>query len=306
MFDETLRDVAVRRLELKVELPEALRASQFRVVYQPIKTVSDQALKGFEALVRWNHPERGAVSPGEFIPAAEETGRAIVEIGRWVLAQACEQLVLWNRRFPDPLSMSVNVSGVQLHHLRFVDDLREILAETGLPPSLLTLELTESVVVERQNVQKVLAELRAIGVGISIDDFGTGYSSLSYLQDFPVTSIKIDQSFVANLATGDAGLVRSILSIAEALNLTTVAEGVEDADQLALLDHLGCDLAQGFYLGRPQNPGEIDSLLEILKMARSAERRVIQGFATPVLVSEKRLFRVVETSEADDLPSAAY
>ena len=146
---------------------------------------------------------------------------------------------------------------------------------------------TESVLVERHRVQKVLRELREIGVGISIDDFGTGYSSLSYLQNFPVTAIKVDQSFVADLNSGDPGLVRSILSIADALGLTTVAEGVEDAHQLELLDELGCDLAQGFYLGRPQKPGEIDGLLEILKMARSAKRRIDQGYSTPVLLSDR-------------------
>jgi diguanylate cyclase (GGDEF)-like protein/PAS domain S-box-containing protein len=273
MFDATLGDVAVQRLALKVELPEALRSDQFRLVYQPIKDVRSGDLRGFEALIRWHHPQRGLVSPGEFIPAAEETGM-IVDIGRWVLEQACDQAVFWNRRSPDPLSISVNVSGLQLRQTGFTDELRRILETTGLAASLLTLELTESILVEHQRVESILGELRAIGVGIAIDDFGTGYSSLSYLQQFPATSINVDRSFVAALADrGEVGLVRSILSIGDALGLTTVAEGVETVEQLEALRALGCDRAQGFLLGRPQAAGEIDDMLEVIRMARTAEWR---------------------------------
>jgi EAL domain-containing protein (putative c-di-GMP-specific phosphodiesterase class I) len=273
MFDATLRDVAVQRLALKVELPEALRAGQFTVVYQPIHDVSSSDLRGFEALVRWRHPDRGLVSPAEFIPVAEETG-AIVEIGRFMLEQSCRQAIAWNRKWLEPLTMSVNVSAVQLHQPEFVDDLRRVLAATGLDPKLLTLELTESVLVRHQRVEGILAEIRALGVGIAIDDFGTGYSSLSYLRHFPVTCLKVDQSFVADL-TGrdDAGLVRSILSIGEAFGLTTVAEGVETADQLAVLDELGCERAQGYYFGKPQSPGEVDGMLEVTRMARTQRWR---------------------------------
>jgi diguanylate cyclase (GGDEF)-like protein len=280
LFDETLRDVAVQRLALKVELPEALRSGQFTLAYQPIFNVHGRDLRGFEALIRWHHPQRGLVSPGEFIPVAEETG-IIVDIGRWALEVACHQAVAWNRTWADPLSINVNVSALQLHQPEFIDDLRNILGSTRLPASLLTLELTESVLVKHQRVESILSELRAIGVGIAIDDFCTGYSSLSYLQHFPVTTIKVDQSFVADLTTGgEVGLVRSILSIGDSFGLTTVAEGVETAEQLELLDHLGCDRAQGFFLGRPQTSGEIDGMLEMARMARTAQWRQARKVST--------------------------
>ncbi len=260
MFDETLRELASQRLALKIDLPEALRLGQFRLDYQPIQTVSDQEIVGFEALIRWHHPTRGIVAPGEFIPAAERSG-LIVEIGRWVLEEACRQAVTWNAASGHPFSMSVNVSAVQLHSPGFADLLRNVLQATGLPPALLTIELTESVLVEHDRVLRILEELRTIGVKVAIDDFGTGYSSLSYLQKFPVTSVKVDRSFVAELTTGDPGLVRSIVSLAEALGLTTIAEGVETAGQLEALAALDCDLTQGFYIGYPQAPDKIDALL---------------------------------------------
>jgi diguanylate cyclase (GGDEF)-like protein/PAS domain S-box-containing protein len=269
IFDATLRDVAVQRLALKVELPEALRLEQFRLVYQTIVEASTRQIRGFEALIRWEHPQRGLVSPAEFIPAAEETG-AIVDIGRWALEEACRQSVLWNRKWSAPLTINVNVSAIQLHQPGFKDELRDVLESTGLDPSLLVVELTESVLVKHHRVETILEELRTIGVGIAIDDFGTGYSSLSYLQRFPVTSIKVDKSFVAELAPGrKTGIVQSILSIGDAFGLTTVAEGVETVEQLEILANLGCDRAQGFLLGRPLRPGEIDGTLEIERMARA-------------------------------------
>ena len=268
VFDTALRDEAVRRLALRLELPAALRESQFRVVYQPITRVSDERLTGFEALIRWHHPKHGLISPAEFIPAAEETGM-IVDLGRWILGQACIQTADWNRRRPDPLSISVNVSGLQLHQPGFADEVRRTLENTGLGAAHLTLELTESILVKHQRVEAILMELRALGIGIAIDDFGTGYSSLSYLQQFPATSIKIDRTFVSSLdAAGDSGLARSILAIGKALNLTTVAEGVETAEQLAALRELGCDRAQGFLFGRPQTAGEIEGMLETRRMVR--------------------------------------
>ncbi len=272
VFDATLREVAVERLALKIELPEALRENQFHVAYQPIRTIVDGKLVGFEALVRWHHPRRGLVSPALFVPAAEEAG-TIVELGRWVLEQACRQVKLWNRSWPDPFSISVNVSGVQLHHPEFVDDVRRILELTRLDAGLLVLELTESILVKKQQVEAILGELRALGVGIAIDDFGTGYSSLSYLQNFPATSVKIDRSFVTTLDDGgESGIVRSIIAIGSALGLATVAEGVETIEQLEALSDLGCDRAQGFLLGRPSSAGEIDGLLEGIRFAAAAER----------------------------------
>jgi EAL domain-containing protein (putative c-di-GMP-specific phosphodiesterase class I) len=209
------------------------------------------------------------MSPGEFVPAAEETG-IIVDIGRWALETACRQAVDWNRRWSEPLSVNVNMSVLQLHHPGFAEELREALISSDLDPSLLTLELTESVLAKDQRVVNVLAQLRGLGVGIAIDDFGTGYSSLSYLQNFPVTSIKVDRSFVTALsAHSENSLVRSILSIGRSFGLTTVAEGIETAEQLELLARLGCDRAQGFLLGRPQSAGQVDGMLEIERLARS-------------------------------------
>ena len=272
LFDESLRDIASQHLALKIELPEALRSGQFRLDYQPIVNTADQTIRGFEALIRWHHPERGIVPPGQFIAAAEASG-IIVDIGRWVLEQACHQAVVWNEGSAHSLTMSVNVSATQLHNPGFIDVLRNALSDSGLPPSLLTIELTESILVEHSRVAQILEEIRAVGVSIAIDDFGTGYSSLSYLQKFPVTSVKVDRTFVSELAArGDTGLVRSILSLAEALGLTTVAEGVETAGQLEALNALQCDLAQGFFLGYPQNSEDITELLNGETVAGLAER----------------------------------
>ena len=260
VFDTALRDEAVGRLALGLALPAALREQQLRVVYQPITCVSDERLTGFEALIRWHHPKLGLISPAEFIPAAEETG-VIVDLGRWILGQACIQAAEWNRRRPDPLLISVNVSGLQLQ-LGFADEVRRTLQNTGVEPASLTLELTESILVEPERAGAILMELREIGVGLAIDNFGTGYSSLSYLRQFPATSVKIDRSFVSRLdGNGDSGLVRSILAIGKTLGLTTVAEGVETVEQLEALRELGCDRAQGFLFGRPQTAREIESQL---------------------------------------------
>jgi diguanylate cyclase (GGDEF)-like protein/PAS domain S-box-containing protein len=273
VFDDKLRDLARERLSMKVQLPQALVAGEFHLCYQPIYDIGDvRTLSGFETLIRWNHPTRGPIAPLDFVSLAEDTGD-IIDIGRWVLEQACKQAVVWNEHAETPLMMSVNVSAVQLHHAGFLAEVRRVLAATGLPGCLLTLEITESVLMEHERVEGILKDVRALGVGIAIDDFGTGYSSLSYLRQFPVTSLKIDRSFVADLATTrDAGLVRSIISIADALGLGTVAEGVETADQLELLAAADCHVAQGFFLGMPQLPEEIDELLRCEQArARSAQ-----------------------------------
>ncbi|MCB9012190.1 MAG: EAL domain-containing protein, partial [Actinobacteria bacterium] len=261
MFDDALRDVAARRLALRAALPEALRLDQFRLAYQPIHDVADRHLRGFEALLRWDHPEDGEVSPADFIPDAEESG-LIVDIGRWVLHQACLQAAEWNRLAARPLEMSVNVSGVQLRHPAFLTDVAQALANAGLPANHLTLEITESVLIDHGDDMAVLTSLREMGVGLALDDFGTGYSSLAYLQRFPVTSVKIDRAFVSQLSSGgDDALVRSVVAIAEALSLTTVAEGVETDEQLSILDGLECALAQGYHVGRPESAEHITELI---------------------------------------------
>ncbi len=274
LFDDQLRALAHERLSLKVDLPRALAAGQFELAYQPIFEVGDATpMRGCEALLRWNHPTRGVVPPLDFIPLAEQSGD-IVQIGLWVLDQACQQAVIWNRRSMQPLSMSVNVSAVQLHHGGFAADVARILEATGLPGELLTLEITESMLIEQRGVEAIFDALRMLGVGIAIDDFGTGYSSLSYLKRLPVTAVKIDRSFVMDLASsGDLGLVRSIISIAGALGLSTVAEGVESAQQLDLLASVDCRLAQGFHLGRPATVSQIDQLLDSAGTLATAGQR---------------------------------
>ena len=202
------------------------------------------------------------MSPVEFIPGAEESG-LIGELGRWVLHEACRQLGEWNRRWGSELTMNINVSGVQLRDPGLMDDVANALAANGIPPRLVTLEITESVMVEHASSTDMLDSLRSIGVGLAIDDFGTGYSSLAYLRHFPVTSVKIDRTFIQELTpTTDSPLVRSVVSLARSLQLTTVAEGVETQEQLEALDKLNCGLVQGFYLGRPQPPDEVETRLD--------------------------------------------
>jgi len=263
VFDDALRDAAERHLAMRVELPAALAAGQFRVVYQPIHGTLDGRLTGFEALARWDHPRRGPVAPADFIPAAEESG-FVVELGRWVLRQACAQAAEWNRRSATALTMNVNVSVVQLNQAGFADAVAAVLADVGLDPRLLTLELTESVLADDGRINETLASLRELGVGIAIDDFGTGYSSLAYLRQFPVSSLKIDRSFINQLTAerGDASLVKSILGMAEALGLKTVAEGVETDAQLTALRQLDCNLVQGYFLGRPQDAEDLDAVVD--------------------------------------------
>ncbi|HLH28678.1 MAG TPA: EAL domain-containing protein, partial [Acidimicrobiales bacterium] len=219
-----------------------------------------------EALVRWNHPHRGAVSPEEFIPVAEEMG-LIGEIGRFVLRAACQQLVEW-RAVPGAgaLTVAVNVSPYQLYDNRFVGEVRAALVDSGLPPSGLILELTESAFLsDTARVHHRLARLREIGVRIAIDDFGTGYSSLAYLRRLPIDFLKIDRSFVSELGTPSSeqarSLIRSIVSLGHDLGLVVVAEGIETADELDDVRATLCDLGQGFFLGMPEEPAALERLL---------------------------------------------
>ena len=234
--------------------------------YQPILDLETQAVDSVEALVRWNHPTRGLVPPNEFIPVAEETG-LIVDIGRYVLRESCWQTMQWRALSgADNLCVSVNVSSHQLYDGHFVSDVETSLRESGLPPSSLVLELTESSLLsDTSRVHHRLATLRELGVRVAIDDFGTGYSSLSYLRTFPIDFLKIDRSFVNELggASNDQGraLVRSIISIGHNLNLLVIAEGIEQASQLEELLAAGCDFGQGYLFGHPKPPDEIPELL---------------------------------------------
>ena len=258
LFDEAMHARAVALLRTETDLRRAVERDEFRVVYQPILSLLTGEVAGFEALVRWHHPERGVVSPSEFIPVAEETG-LIVEIGRRVLREACRQLSEWQSRglVRPSLYVSVNLSGKQFAQAALAESVAGALSEAGLDPRCLRLEITESVVMSNAEAAcAALGRLRAHGLGISIDDFGTGYSSLSYLHRFPVDTLKVDRSFIGRMGEGDENgeIVRTIITLARNLGMQVVAEGVETARQGDLLRGLGCEYAQGYFFSRPLDP----------------------------------------------------
>jgi len=255
LFDPEMNSEALGRLQLEAELRRAVEHSQFRIYYQPIVSMSDGSVAEVEALVRWQHPQRGLLSAEEFIPLAEETG-LILPIGEWVLRQACRQVVAWERQRPggEPVMLSVNLSARQFQHQSIVDIVRSALQNAGLAPSLLKLELTESTVMkDPAETAHVLQELRALGVQLAIDDFGTGYSSLGYLRAFHVDTLKVDRSFVEGLPHDEqaVALIRGVVALAKGLHLTVTGEGIETREQLISLQDSGCDLGQGFLYGRP-------------------------------------------------------
>src|SRR6266404_784872 len=247
------RNAALSQLE--TGLRRALAHDEFRVHYQPIISLESWRISGFEALVRWEHPEHGYVSPLKFIPVAEETG-LIIKIGEWVLREACQQLKIWQEHFPSdpPLSMSVNLSGKQLSQPDLIDRISQILSETGIEASTLKIEITESAIIENIDAAAMtLRRIKALGIRLSLDDFGTGYSSLSYLHRFPVDTLKIDRSFISGLGARDedSEIVRTIVELAHNLHMEVVAEGVETEEQVSYLKALQCEYGQGYYFSRP-------------------------------------------------------
>ena len=251
-FETSMHAAVLSRLELKADLERAISHDEFRLRYQPTFDLRSGRLSGFEALLRWRHPTRGEIFPNDFIGLAEETG-LIVEIGKWVLDQACAQARAWVDAGRDDLIMSVNLSARQLREPEIIDWVAEALANTQLAPERLMLELTESSLM--QDDEGRLHAVRALGVTLALDDFGTGYSSLSYLSRFPIDVLKIDRSFTNELGgdVEDPALVRSVIQLAAAMNMRTVAEGIERPEQLARVSALGCDFAQGYLLGRPMD-----------------------------------------------------
>ena len=247
-FDER----TTRRAELINGLHQAVEHSELILHYQPVKDLGTGAVVSMEALVRWQHPTLGIVAPTEFIPLAEETG-LIIEVGRWVLNEACTQCAAWRKEGYDSIDVAVNVSGRQLEDPGFATDVEEVLAATGLPASALSMEVTESVIVTEGSIgHEVLEDLQRIGVRLAIDDFGIGYSSLSYLAKLPVHSLKVDRTFIAGLGTAhDSSIVSAMVDLAHKLGLEVVAEGVETELELEQLREAKCDEAQGFLLGRP-------------------------------------------------------
>jgi len=254
---------SLERLHLETHLRKALSRDQIRVYYQPLVDLGSGNIFGMEALVRWEHPELGLVSPGEFIPLAEETG-VIVPIGNWVLREACMQNKRWHDMGYD-LCVSVNISMQQFQHPEFVPTIQETLAETGLDPSWLALEITESVAMKNVNfVMETIEELKRIGVYISIDDFGTGYSSLSYLKRFRVHTLKIDRSFIRDVTTDEdnAAIVTALIAMSQQMKMRSLAEGVETTEQLRFLKERGCNEVQGYIYSKPLPAGDFEKLLE--------------------------------------------
>ena len=253
IYDEAMGRAAAKTLRLITDLQHAVENEELRLHYQPKVDAASGCLVGMEALVRWMHPERGMISPVEFIPVAEDTGM-IVAIGRWVLREACRQNAAWQQAGLRPLRVAVNLSARQFRSDNLPDEIEAALAETGLPASSLELEITESMVMEDpERVIKLLEKMRSRGIHLSLDDFGTGHSSLAYLKRFPIDCVKIDRAFIKDTPenTDDVAIARTIVAMAKALDLTTVAEGVETAEQLELLKAMGCDQIQGYFFSRP-------------------------------------------------------
>jgi diguanylate cyclase len=265
LFDEVTRQRALTRLHTERALRRAIEREEFRVFFQPEVSVESGAIVGLEALVRWEHPERGLLCPDEFISLAEETG-LIIPIGSWVLRESCRRTQRWQdeRVSDEPLVVRVNISARQLGQNDLPAFVADVLDETGMEPSRLCLEVTESVLIEDPEASiKTLTALRRLGVKIAVDDFGTGYSSLEYLRRFPVDCVKIDRSFVRGLphSSEDVAIVSAVIELGHALSLSVTAEGVETSEQLGNLQNAGCDTAQGFLFSRPEHPDVVERLL---------------------------------------------
>ncbi len=275
-FEQGMHLEAIERLDLKTDLQVALERGQFELNYQPIVDFATEKVRSVEALIRWNHPTRGYVMPDRFIMLAEQTGQ-IVPIGRWVLREACNQVMRWRKEYPEtaPKGIAVNLSVRQLHDPKLLEDVADALSESGLEPQALTLEITESMLIEETDRgSRALDQLKAMKVKIAIDDFGTGYSSLSYLRRFPVDTIKIDKSFVAEMETSatSVALVKAVIDLAHSLDVATVAEGIETEDQKNQLNGLTCTYGQGYLFSRPMSASAIDEKLSAAAKSAKARR----------------------------------
>jgi diguanylate cyclase (GGDEF)-like protein len=265
VFDQAMYDQTIHLSQLETNLRSALEHQDFVLYYQPIVSLENSKLVGFEALVRWQHPQKGLIAPGEFIAIAEDTG-LIIPLGEWVLHRACQQLYAWQSELPaaSSLHISVNLSSKQIKQFDFVDKLSQILADTGLQGSSLKLELTETMLMDQgEKTVELLTQIKQQQVQLSIDDFGTGYSSLSYLHRFPVDTLKIDRSFVSQIsAEGKNGeIVKTIVTLAHSLGMRAIAEGVETSYQVTHLTNLGCEAAQGYFFAKPLNQMDAELLI---------------------------------------------
>ena len=265
IFDKAMHARAINLLQMETDMRRALEREEFVLHYQPIVALENFRLRGFEALVRWQHPERGFISPMDFIPVAEETGM-IVPLGEWVMREACRQMNGWQRMFPleHPLFITVNLSSKQFSQTTLISTFAMILQETGVKPHSVKLEITESVVMENiETATEMLRQLRSLGVKLAIDDFGTGYSSLSYLHRFPIDTLKIDRSFVTRMSENNENteIVRTIVVLAQNLGMDVVAEGVETNEQLVILQKLGCENGQGYFFSKPVNADGAEKII---------------------------------------------
>ncbi|MBZ8181763.1 putative bifunctional diguanylate cyclase/phosphodiesterase [Oscillatoria salina] len=265
VFDRSMHEKVIERFNLETDLQQALKSAQLYLHYQPIVSLQTEELIGFEALVRWRHPQQGVISPAKFIPVAEESG-LIISLGEWVLTEAIERLCIWQEYYPhnSDLTISVNVSGLQLKHPNFLANIDRICEQFRLSGHKLKLEITESVLMENpQAVSRLLTQLQEREIRICIDDFGTGYSSLAYLHHLPINILKIDRSFINNMDNGgkNIDIVRAIISLADSLGLEAIAEGVETQQQRDLLRDLGCEYAQGYFFSRPLPDDAVLALL---------------------------------------------
>ena len=283
-FEDGLDSEVRERKALEQDLRHALARGELELEYQPQFDIHSRRMFGVEALLRWRHPRRGRIGPDQFIPLAEDSG-LIVPIGRWVLEQACRQAVAWQRRGAAALRIAVNLSPVQCRDPDLVGQIADILRQSGLPPALLELEITERVLLAETGANlEVLRRLKRLGVRISIDDFGVGHSSFSYLRCFPFDEIKLDRSFVGALShdPNSQAILRAFLTLGRGLGLDSIAEGVESAEQLSVLAAEGCRLAQGYYFSPPVHPHEIDTMVDALVSAtadydQASEYRQVNG-----------------------------
>jgi EAL domain-containing protein (putative c-di-GMP-specific phosphodiesterase class I) len=267
LFDRAMHVDALERLQLETDLRRALERGEFRLLYQPVVSLRTGRISGAEALIRWQHPERGLVQPLEFVPLAEDTG-LILPIGEWVMHEAMRQIQRWSTPLgeAEALTLSVNLSIKQFSQAGLVAHIAEMLEETGLAPERLQLEVTESVIIDHPESAKVVLEsLKSLGVRVHMDDFGTGYSSLSYLHQLPLDGLKVDRAFVSRMDSDDRArqLVRTVLQLARSIGLTAVAEGVTTLSQLAQLRELECEFGQGYLFSAPLDPAAMAELLGV-------------------------------------------
>jgi EAL domain-containing protein (putative c-di-GMP-specific phosphodiesterase class I) len=265
LFDTAMHASAVNRLQLETDLRKAVDRGEFTIHYQPIVHLESGKISGFEALIRWQRPDLGLVAPGEFLAVAEDSG-LILPINRWVTLEACGQAKLWQSQYASdpPLTMSVNISARQFSHPDFVNDIRTALEQTGFNPGSLQLEILETIAMgDAERSVIVFSQLKALGVQLSIDDFGTGYSSLGRLRRFPVDTLKIDRSFISKMDTDadNRSIVRTIVALAHNLDLNLVAEGTETLEEVAELQKLECEYAQGYFFSRPIERDAAERLL---------------------------------------------